>query len=324
MKYTIDKRIPLLNYTKAFTLVELIVVIAILSILSAIAVPRFSGYIAKSRTAVCDTDRSTVQRMYSTYVAMGNNEIVKTENALSLLANANLLSAQATLCPDGGEIDLVPNADGTVSAVCTFHSAGSTGLATVTNSGNSAVAVALPVDSTKTVFGASVPNTSNLLIVMGDWNTQNGILSPTTKNWENRTLFNDTSTANSSIHMNVAYNSGGGYGIYYRATEVKDISGYCFQFDPGAGNKFMIRRVFNGKEQGAFQNVAMTKVMGSKFNINAPHDIVIDVVGDKHVIKVDGVTVLDFTDNAFTQGSAGLRTWSTAKIDVNEITVKKL
>ena len=50
------------NYRKGFTLVELVVVVAILGILVAVVTPVFSGYIEKSRET---TDLSNVRTAYS-------------------------------------------------------------------------------------------------------------------------------------------------------------------------------------------------------------------------------------------------------------------
>ena len=50
--------------------------------------------------------------------------------------------------------------------------------------------------------------------------------------------------------------------------------------------------------------------MPAGFNIyGTAHDIVIKVVGDDHVISVDGKQVLSFTDATYKSGSAGLRSW---------------
>ena len=50
------------NYRKGFTLVELVVVVAILGILVAVVTPSFSGYIEKSRET---TDLANVRTAYS-------------------------------------------------------------------------------------------------------------------------------------------------------------------------------------------------------------------------------------------------------------------
>ena len=51
-----------------FTLVELIVVIAILGIIAAVAVPRLAGFKSKAEESVCAANRKTVERLYSTFL----------------------------------------------------------------------------------------------------------------------------------------------------------------------------------------------------------------------------------------------------------------
>lgn len=60
-----------------FTLVELIVVIAILGILAGIAVPAYSGYIKKAQEAKAYSELSIIQTAAQT-VAVENNTVVKT------------------------------------------------------------------------------------------------------------------------------------------------------------------------------------------------------------------------------------------------------
>ena len=56
-----------------FTLMELIVVVAILGIITAIAVPRLSGFKSIAEERVCAANRKTVERMYSAF--LGENDI---------------------------------------------------------------------------------------------------------------------------------------------------------------------------------------------------------------------------------------------------------
>ena len=162
-----------------------------------------------------------------------------------------------------------------------------------------------------------------------NWSVLNGVLKPTATG-ENRALFNNTSGTDYNIKVNAAFSTRGtqnGYGIYYRATEGATdkaaISGYCFQFDPGSNNQFLVRKWINGSEN--FKSIAyvdMKSVMGNNFDINVPHSIEIEVVGNQHVITVDGVKVLNFNDNTFTTGSVGVRTWgSVAKTEFTEVAV---
>ena len=53
---------------RGFTLIEIIVVIAILAILSAIAVPRFIGYTDATKEQVCNMNCKTIERAYEIYL----------------------------------------------------------------------------------------------------------------------------------------------------------------------------------------------------------------------------------------------------------------
>jgi len=53
---------------KGFSLVELLIVIAIISILLAIGIPSFRGYIKTARDVVCRTNCHSLERMYKVYL----------------------------------------------------------------------------------------------------------------------------------------------------------------------------------------------------------------------------------------------------------------
>jgi len=116
--------------------------------------------------------------------------------------------------------------------------------------------------------------------------------------------------------------SGRGFGFYYLATEAaysyQNVIGYTFQVDPGAGNAFLIKDAATDKnitytdEDGNTQTarIKASDVFESDFDINAAHTYSVDVTGTQQTIKVDGVTVFSFTDNTYTSGQTGFRTWS--------------
>lgn len=81
---------------KGFTLIELIVVIAILGILALFLVPSFLGYTKDAQKATCDANRYIIERSYSFY------KIRNEDVTLSKYIENDGSEYKYTQCPSGG------------------------------------------------------------------------------------------------------------------------------------------------------------------------------------------------------------------------------
>lgn len=83
---------------KGFTLIELIVVIAILGILALFLVPSFLGYTKDAQKATCEANRHIIERSYTFYKAKNAEEITLSE----YINSEDGKEYQGSKCPAGG------------------------------------------------------------------------------------------------------------------------------------------------------------------------------------------------------------------------------
>lgn len=152
------------------------------------------------------------------------------------------------------------------------------------------------------------------------WSTTGGILSVARDSCSSVLLHKTTLPDDYTYTMGLAQlNSGNGYGLMFRLLDQPGtFSGYSFQVDPGYGNQFVFRRFDRGAE---LQTPLAWADFPPGFDVNAPHQVSVKVVGDTLTASIDGVQVLSATDNTYTSGGAGLRTWGSSQASFDDFSV---
>lgn len=96
-----------------FTLVELIIVIAIIAVLTAVLVPQYIKYVESSRKTVCENNRSEIIRAVDQeHIAHGDLSV------LDIYARDH---AEDRICPSGGVITAGMDANGHLTLTCSKH-----------------------------------------------------------------------------------------------------------------------------------------------------------------------------------------------------------
>jgi hypothetical protein len=169
------------------------------------------------------------------------------------------------------------------------------------------------------LFNTDFSSRAGLTLLSGKWTVVNGqLVAPKDKNGQatgGGLLFGSTSWGDVQLDVHATLNSGPGLGVFFRPDGAKSATnaagvnaGYCFQIDPGLGNKFFVRKRVNGVESAPLASAAVSSAFVASMN-TVPHDIKISAVGDHIVVTVDGVVALDSHDSTYATGSAGLRAW---------------
>ncbi|MCX5977621.1 MAG: prepilin-type N-terminal cleavage/methylation domain-containing protein [Coprothermobacterota bacterium] len=311
-----------------FTLIELIIVIAIIGILAGVAIVSYVDFQGKALVAAAYTSVETLRTSMEAYRAdTGGYPTVLADNwgsGVPLIASRGshgFLDSWESVTRN-----IAGTPTGTVwPAAYVISLTARDRNATVITFSSTLVQTTAGVGSTPYIYDNNFDTSDRLNPLVGSWSVSGGALSPINPNTENRIAFGNLAWKDYEISAQVTLSAGNGYGIYYRCdgaagTQNPGVTGYCFQFDPGLGNQLLVRKVTNGYEANPFQSVAMPPEIAA--SLHSPHLITISVVGNQHIIKIDGKVVLSFTDTWRGAGMAGFRTWSGTKASFDYVQVK--
>ena len=107
-----------------FTLLELLIVVAIIAILVVIAIPVFSSSQEKARATVCLSNRRSLYAVATTAYMMGEYDTFE-DAFLGVYDSAN----SSFVCPSGGTFTLSDSGNGVKQIVCSVHSDSGSGSA---------------------------------------------------------------------------------------------------------------------------------------------------------------------------------------------------
>lgn len=142
---------------KGFTLIELMIVIAIIGILAAVAIPMYSDYTKKSRTSEVAVNLKEVVKMQALWKADPNQggksiaDYASSIQSIGFKTSTNLFGADVAACKAGG----TPNAPELAYACGTFYA-----YTTGTNQGctSGAIAATSSIAYAEAKDTAQVPN----------------------------------------------------------------------------------------------------------------------------------------------------------------------
>lgn len=279
---------------RAFVLIELLVVMAIISVLGAMFAPKILSAVNRSKAAQCLSNRYSIEQAEARY----------------RIDHDGKPSPSVTTLKEGAYLDRVPYCTAKGFYVWVSTSSPQVGCSVhywpyETASGNAAL------------FSSEFNSMNMLRVLSGHWVIAGEILKGWSTKSEAQLSFGDNGWTDYSIKLNATLSAGNGYGVYYRADGKTDISGYAFQFD-AALKAFTVRKVVNGVESAPLGTAAIP----AGFPVyDTQHLIEVSVSGNTQTIYVDSVKVLTVTDSTFTSGSAGLQTWGTSKAQFDSVAV---
>lgn len=308
---------------RGFTLTEIVVVLAILGVILAIAVPAYGAFSEQAREKACHDTRRLVLRRMSTEAQIRTDLDEEELYALVMDPEQGFFNAEPS-CPEGGTYTLVRDGE-RLGIRCSIHG-------TVMASGMAVQgALRYEFDGSFDLLGPGIHN-------FGDYRIEDGVLTD-----DSGLIFFDVEASDSYRVGTTATLSDAswGYGLLIESTlpeedgaPVNDDSGWAVQFDrfgEEAADSLIIRERNNGNESNPLHipidyAEAATPELDEAW-WESEHELTVEVIDRGDGVKavslyVDGNRIrnpdetaaytLDLTDKVPEDGRmyVGLRTWN--------------
>lgn len=278
------------NNSSGFALLEVLVVVAVIGVLASLAVPNYLSYRERARAIQCALNRYHIDQAEYDYFIQNNKPGMQIDASRG--------------CPSGGiHAWLVsdPAAPGYPKVGCSIHF--------WTNP---------PSSRENLLYSSDFDSMDGLTILNGPWEIKNGNLVKE-KTGKGDLVFGNKAWTDYELGINATLSSKSSYGVYYRADGEKQISGYLLQFNP-ANMNFIVKTATNGNLSSAIASFKMPKDFPT---YNQSHELTISLQGDHHIIKVDGETVMEFDDNTYPSGMAGVSASQQSQVSFENASVRE-